>query len=743
MKMIINVSILTSVLMSLSQAYASFSVTTNGSTVVVSNQTAESTVFDGTLCKADGFSRLKFVSTPGSIIYSPLGIPDYDGGTDILYGQLKVSRGDIFGSGDIVIGAESANNSGLIAQEPNVIFANKIIFGVHGGYLAAYPESASAHLTAVGTSNSYYSIRLGRAVPGGKSSVTLSLDKDRTEALSRLETQGALKLKLDGGCLKVRTHADNPFVKKMFDADGAPDIEVTTSGIEFNVEAPAEMRFGVPLKYGFEEQYEVLSTYAPENASFEKALTVGGWTISANNVEVSNETGEIKSNGSAFDTIGDMKWHTTEGSRYVMLRQGATLSTTVTIPESGFYRVTFLRGCRPPETSAYSKGISTDVMIDGEVKSSFASISGAEDAHAFTRMKSDVFELSQGEHIFALRNSKANANNHFNYDDIRFERISVEKIVGAIRKSGQGAMALESHILDGNEVNVDSGTLIFDRMTLGNVALNVASGAKAAVFASEIASGTVVSVDEGGELAISSDSVNYVKNGGFEADGRRNNLSELTPASWTIGKEIANNETSGLQSDGGTVSANGPHTPNGESSVYLREGHYCSTEVNLPQAGDCRVSLLVACRNYASSHKLRVGIYVDNVMIGEIPARSAAYDYIRHTFTVQDLEAGAHTLKICALPDTNGLPQGSMIFVDDVSMRLIAAPLNIHQGEIRLSSGSKLNLDFDGIVEVAKLFVGEDKINGSRAALVRAGVEVSGSGRIVAGKKAGLLIKIQ
>ena len=743
MKMIINVSILTSVLMSLSQAYASFSVTTNGSTVVVSNQTAESTVFDGTLCKADGFSRLKFVSTPGSIIYSPLGIPDYDGGTDILYGQLKVSRGDIFGSGDIVIGAESANNSGLIAQEPNVIFANKIIFGVHGGYLAAYPESASAHLTAVGTSNSYYSIRLGRAVPGGKSSVTLSLDKDRTEALSRLETQGALKLKLDGGCLKVRTHADNPFVKKMFDADGAPDIEVTTSGIEFNVEAPAEMRFGVPLKYGFEEQYEVLSTYAPENASFEKALTVGGWTISANNVEVSNETGEIKSNGSAFDTIGDMKWHTTEGSRYVMLRQGATLSTTVTIPESGFYRVTFLRGCRPPETSAYSKGISTDVMIDGEVKSSFASISGAEDAHAFTRMKSDVFELSQGEHIFALRNSKANANNHFNYDDIRFERISVEKIVGAIRKSGQGAMALESHILDGNEVNVDSGTLIFDRMTLGNVALNVASGAKAAVFASEIASGTVVSVDEGGELAISSDSVNYVKNGGFEADGRRNNLSELTPASWTIGKEIANNETSGLQSDGGMVSANGPHTPNGESSVYLREGHYCSTEVNLPQAGDCRVSLLVACRNYASSHKLRVGIYVDNVMIGEIPAQSAAYDYIRHTFTVQDLEAGAHTLKICALPDTNGLPQGSMIFVDDVSMRLIAAPLNIHQGEIRLSSGSKLNLDFDGIVEVAKLFVGEDKINGSRAALVRAGVEVSGSGRIVAGKKAGLLIKIQ
>jgi hypothetical protein len=87
--------------------------------------------------------------------------------------------------------------------------------------------------------------------------------------------------------------------------------------------------------------------------------------------------------------------------------------------------------------------------------------------------------------------------------------------------------------------------------------------------------------------------------------------------------------------------------------------------------------------------------------------------------------------------------QGSIVFIDDVNMcRKSAAPGAVG-GVINMESGSVLDLDFDGTVEIGKLFVDGEKINGGKAALNRAGVTVTGSGRVRAGDIPGIHVIVR
>ena len=225
-----------------------------------------------------------------------------------------------------------------------------------------------------------------------------------------------------------------------------------------------------------------------------------------------------------------------------MLRQGATLSCTVDVPADGDWRVSFLCGCRPPETGGYSKGISTSVLIDGEVKHTFAAISDDQKAHGFEVRSTEVFRLTKGEHVFALRNSAAAANHHMNFDDIRFERIGgISEHQGPLSKTGAGRMAVESLGFTGTEVNVGLGEMLFDGASFSDTALNVAAGATGELFRCTLSADSEISVASGGTLSFVDRGVNLVRNGRFEADGYLG-YSEIVPKYWSITRETAAGE---------------------------------------------------------------------------------------------------------------------------------------------------------------------------------------------------------
>lgn len=705
--------------------------------VTVSNR-VDGALYTGTLLKEDGVSSLDFW-TIGYMRYAPAGVPTYEGGTSLRRGQVRISRSDVFGSGSVRIGTESGGSTAFLVENADLTLVNKLIFGNYGCYIASYGDGASVKLTSAGAENAQNSIRLGRENTDAYSRIVLSLDPEKSDTLSRIELSGVADLILDGGTLKSRAKDGATFFTDMY---GMSTVTVSRAGVTFDTEEGSDMRLGMPLKFEKEKRYEVIGTYSPVNASFESKLSDGGWTI----VKGNGEDGGINSNGSAFDTGGGIEWHTTAGSRYLMLRQGATLSCTVDVPADGDWRVSFLCGCRPPETGGYSKGISTSVLIDGEVKHTFAEISADQKAHGFEVRSTEVFRLTKGEHVFALRNSAAAANHHMNFDDIRFERIGgISEHQGPLSKAGAGRMAVESLGFTGTEVNVGAGEMLFDGASFSGTALNVAAGATGELFRCTLSADSEISVASGGTLSFVERGVNLVRNGRFEADGYLG-YSEIVPKYWSITRETATVEKSGSQGNGCTLSpaANGPVTPYGDTTIYLREGFSAVTEVSCPSAGRYTVSFALACRKYAQSHLLRVAVKVDGEVIGEIPPHEEGYyDYTRYTFTTDELPAGTHTLGISTVEGESRYSQGSIVFIDDVNMcRKSAAPGAVG-GVINMESGSVLDLDFDGTVEIGKLFVDGEKINGGKVALNRAGVTVTGSGRVRAGDIPGIHVIVR
>ena len=714
------------------------SVTVASGKVTVSNR-VEGALYTGTLLKEDGISSLDFW-TVSYMRYAPAGVPTYEGGTSLLRGQVRFSRSDVFGSGPVRIGTESGGSTAFLVENADLTLANKFIFGIHGCYIASYGEGASVKLTSVGAENTQNSIRLGRENTDAYSRIVLSLDPEKSDTLSRIELSGVADLILDGGTLKSRAKDGATFFTDMYNSS---TVTVSKTGVTFDTEAGSDMRLGMPLKFEKEKRYQVIDTYSPVNASFESnKLSDGGWTI----VKGNGEDGGINSNGAAFDTGSGVSWHTPAGSKYLMLRQGATLSCTVDVPSDGDWRVSFLCGCRPPETGAYSKGISTSVLIDGEVKHTFAAISADQKAHGFEVYSTEVFRLTKGEHVFALQNSNSTANRHMNFDDIKFERIgSISEHQGPLSKTGTGRMALESSGFTGTEVNVGAGEMLFDGASFSGTSLNVAAGATGELFDCTVSADSEISVASGGTLSFVDRGVNLVRNGRFEADGYLS-YSEIIPKYWSITRETAAGEKSGSQGNGGTLSpaANGPVTPYGDTTIYLREGFSAVTEVSCPSAGRYTVSFALACRKYAQSHLLRVAVKVDGEVIGEIPPHEEGYyDYTRYTFTTDELPAGTHTLSISTVEGESRYSQGSIVFIDDVNMcRKSAAPGAVG-GVINMESGSVLDLDFDGTAEIEKLFVDGEEINGGKAALSRAGVTVTGSGRVRAGDIPGIHVIVR
>ncbi len=595
----------------------------------------------------------------------------------------------------------------LMARDRDVTIPNKVVFNRSDAYAVGFGNTlGSLTLKSIGTGNSLYrTVRLGREGAGSVGRVTLSLTDPESEAVRQFGLQGAVQLRLDGGTIRACADAEKPFFRVVTSGDAA-DIIVAANGVTVEVPADSTLEFGQPLSFESAVVTNVVGTCVPENASFEDGLT-GGWTYTT---LVGGETDSgIKQTPCAWDGQGTYK---PDGSKFAMVRQGVRLSTVVSVPEDGLWRVVFWRGGRP---GGYSVDIGLTVSV-GDGKTSFPASSVCD----FVECRTQPILLAAGTHTLSFETTNGGSGHSLNIDNVSLERVELDPLRGQIVKTGAGTLSFDEYGFGGGVVSVESGTLDLRGQSLGDSA--------------------TVDVAEGATLTLSAFGMNAVTNGGFEADGAKDFASQAKPRNWTL--KTGSSEDWGLQSNGGTLSSNGPQTPQGSTTVFLRENVAIGQRITASVAGTYRFSFLAADRKFETSHKVPVGVSVDGVEMIAVDARSAYADFTRYTVDVE-LSAGEHDIAFTTGQAGSGVTWGNIVFIDDVSIRHIR-DTDLEVGcDIRLATGATLELDAFGKVSVGNLFVDGVRFRGGRAALVRTGVSVTGAGRLWAGESAGMAITIR
>lgn len=685
-------------------ADGNFSVLTNGSTVTVKAIAGSLPTLTEPFFK-ENVSNVVFDTSSVYFRYNPTEASTYEGGSEITKGQLTVDRGDAFGTGAVTVG--TTGMAALMARDRDVTIPNKVVFNRSDAYAVGFGNTlGSLTLKSIGTGNSLYrTIRLGREGAGSVGRVTLSLTDPESEAVRQFGLQGAVQLRLDGGTVRARADAENPFFRVVTAGDAA-DITVAANGVTVEVPADSTLELGQPLSFESVVVTNVVGTCVPENASFEEGLT-GGWTYT---MLVGGGTGSgIKETPCPWNGDGTYK---PDGNRFAMVRQGVRLSTVVSVPEDGLWRVVFWRGGRP---GGYSVDIGLTVSL-GDGKTSFPASSVCD----FVECRTQPILLVAGTHTLSFETSNGGSGHSLNIDNVSLERVELEPLRGQIAKTGAGTLLFDGYGFGGGVVSVKSGTLDLRGQSLAdNATVNVANGA---------------------ELTLSAFGMNAVTNGGFEADGPKDFASQAKPRSWTI--KAGSSEDWGLQSNGGILSSDGPQTTQGSTTVFLRENVTIGQRVTASVAGTYRFSFLAADRKFETSHKVPVSVSVDGVELVAIDARDAYVDFTRYIVDVE-LTAGEHEIAFATRQAGSGVTWGNIVFIDDVSLRHIRA-IDLAVGcEIRMETGATLELDASGKVTVGNLFVDGVRFRGGRAALVRAGVAVTGEGRLWAGESAGMAITIR
>lgn len=726
-------------------AIENFEITTNDTVVTVRCTGGSQPILTVPFFKED---VSKVIFDAGKYFkYNPTEPSTYEGGTEILQGQFYPLRGDAFGTGPVIVG--STADGSLMVQGVDLTIPNKIVFPRSNDYAVGFDDGSKLgsltvkSLSAEGSQNK--TVRFGRTGKGGVGRVTLSLTDPDSDAVSQYILSGALQLKLDGGTIKARADAKNPFFT-LSTADD-PDITVTTQGVTFDNPAGSTLVLGQPLKFASVDDITVLDTYLPTNPGFEEGAV--GWTFTQN---PSDPGSGVLTSPNHWDGQGA---NPPDGNNFAMLREGASVSTTVDLPDDGLWRVVFKRGGR---AGGYSADVTVMVKVDDEVVGTIPK----PDVMDFVEFVTPSVSLPQGEHSLTFVAGTATSSHSINIDSVRLERVSVEIVRGTLGKTGEGTLAFDGDDFTHVPIAVNEGTLALKNMTLTDNAVTVAGGATLDLSAVTAAAGTTVSVAEdglaiarqatfgeesvvtvaaGGTVTLSEFSPNSVVNGDFEADGKKTYSSRVQPKGWLFSRdeELKSNGDCGLMGNPDpSLSSSGPLSPNGDCAVYLRERQsFFQTNV-VPVAGTYRLSFLAADRRYESSQKVPFYAAVDGVVKLAQGERTAASDFVRYTVDVE-LAAGAHEIRLGTGKANDA--QGNMVFFDDVSFRRVNPfAETAFAGEVWMASGSTLDLDLVGELTIKDFFVDGVKVNGRRSAIERAGVTVTGNGSIRVGDKLGMLL---
>ena len=724
------------------------SVTTNGTEVTIDVSGGYSSVF--TVTDVYGSDITKVIKTGKNIVeYAPAEAATFQA-LEVRCGQFRVRRADQLGVGTITLN----DGATLMIPVADVKVGNKVVFGI-GSYAAAYDgDDAKVALTSVGSSQAAPNrwVTLGRTGIG-YCKVGLSLTGADSEAMDRIVVQGATDLTLDGGTVKVAAEALSPF---FYDANGGSltkNYTVTTNGVTVDVAAGADVALGISPVFPAVRTVttNVVAAAEIENGGFSSNLA--GWTIdTSKNAQGSG----IKSNGQGFDTSKEAGWEaawTTTNSPYLMIRVDQSFSRTITVPSDGLWRVVYDQGCRPGR-NYYSMNMTTVVSVvensDVIGLTSFLAPTDQAKRYGFKRFETVPVEMVAGR-SYTLRVdlnqgvSTYDANKSMNFDSFFLEKVEVvESVVsGTLTKTGAGTLGI-SGIADAT-LAVAAGTVKVEKETLDGLSVTVGGGTFAA-GSIQMSADSVVNVAADGILRLySPDYVNELVNGDFEADGSYTDIvgkEQIT--GWTFVKiqnTHLNVNGSGLQGNGGNCSKEAPWTPEsaGPVTVYLREDSKVSQTFTLDQGGTYTLSFLKACRGVLFSATMPVRVMLDDSTEIFSSTDNSKDGYERFEVELQ-LAAGPHTISFETGEPSTRDSVGAMVFIDDVRLLRTLPPEELTTGEVRLVSGSTLQLDNASKVTIRNLFVDGVRVNGGRKALEDAGVTVTGSGAIRVGEPLGLMM---
>ena len=500
----------------------------------------------------------------------------------------------------------------------------------------------------------------------------------------------------------------------------------------------------------------------PANHDFEQG-TADGWTIVN---EDSTAPGEFLSGVYANGKDEFNPDRPTPSGRFaLLLRTGHRLtSSPVVLPVDGTWQIAFKRVGRPGHSGAV---VVTDVVVT-DVASGVArtnSIPGFIDSPEYQDAYSPAFDLKAGTYTFSVH-PRAQSSNSVYYDGFVVRRVETTRRpdAGRITKRGAGELVITGQAAPyENAFTATAGTLRLLDASFADAVLEARdSGALVLGAGTALDARTVVSVDSGARLGLDDLGENLVRNGGFEGNSLSSGAMTadngfLSGGSrlddWSLAAVVKNKQNSDGGNPGGvlfntnTISPKGPATQEGLYAACVREHCRLYQSVEVPEAGDYRISFLYAWRDgYLDSPTAgRVEIVTEDHVTNTVAVLSERVNgkYMRREQTLS-LLPGTYTLVFRVDVGTFTTGGGPWMQFDDVSLRKVGAQPELG-GTLALSTGSVLELNNTVPFELPRGAVTVDgrAFNGSRGALERSGVTVKGDGRIQVGQPGGTILIVR
>ena len=497
----------------------------------------------------------------------------------------------------------------------------------------------------------------------------------------------------------------------------------------------------------------------PVNPDFEQG-TAAGWTIEKVD---STAPGEFLSGAYANGNDFNSARPTPSGRFSLLLRTGHRLtSSPVVLPEDGAWRIAFKRVGRVGYSGS---DVVTDVVFTdvGTGATYTGIIPGFIDAADYQDAVSPPFNLKAGTYTFSIH-PRAQGSNVMFYDSFVVQRVDTTRLPdgGRITKRGAGELVVTGQADPfENAFTAAAGTLRLLDASFADAILEARDGGALVLGAgTALDARTVVSVESGARLGLDDLGENLVRNGSFERNAL--SLGKVTADNgflygagsekiedWTLAAVVQNTQNSTGSNLGGalcndnTIYPYGPATQEGLYAACVREHCRLYQSVEVPEAGDYRISFLYAWRdNYLDSPTAgRVEIVTADHVTNTVAVLAERVNgtYVRCEQTLS-LQPGPHTL-VFRVDVGTAASGGPWMQFDDVSLRKVGAQPELG-GTLALSTGSVLELNNTVPFELPRGAVTVDgrEFRGSRGALERSGVTVKGDGRIQVGLPNGTML---
>lgn len=742
--------------LSLPAADLVWSVTTNETDHVVTIDVPGGSL---TLTEPYGEETRKLIKTgTGVLYYQPSGETPY-GALEIQKGNFVVRDARHVGIGPIV----TASDGALLVRDTDAVLTNKVTFGGSAGRVAGFTDQSttgagSVTLTSVKStqkSGGYNRIVVGRSSATGTARVCLSLTGEDTEPFDRLDVDGNTQVTLDDGTVQIPATAANPFIRRTVTGTDKT-LVIGSHGVTLDTAEGVDVALGLsPTFTGALLATNSIEDVAIEKGGFEGTTTsspMSGWTFTQKN-EYNEESKRGGVNTGFVTGKDDVTWMTPYGDYYFHLRRGASLEREVTVDQAGLWRLSYWCGCRPPNASSsgYSQKITATVSIDDVVVQVVPALMSEGELHPFKEFVTDATWLEAGTHtIKVVHTGDGWSNGGKNYDNFVLQRCEATTVAdGGLRKTGVGRLTIDG-IAPTVPLTVGEGSLSLTGTTLGG-AVSVEANAQLELSHPALTADASVSVANGGTLVLRDVTDNLVANGSFETPTTVNYTAK-SPSSWTRSltddplASHGNKDGAGLRSNDSASILAPEVAPDGTQVAYLRNYTKLVQAVTVETAGWYRLSYRQSVRTggglTASYTKLCLHARIDGEEIlsaGPYPDEPN-YGYKAFEKTVS-LTAGEHELSFDVTGDTT--TSGVMILLDDVRLEPYVGIGDMPAGELRLTRGSTLDLDFEGSIRVTNVFVDGQRVKGSDKTLAAAGVNVSGRGHLKAGEKTGMIIVVR